>query len=798
MRPSGPSKYLEQLIRLRVAAAWNEFDSRALQQGWLTVPVFDADVIKLFLDPRNTIRYIEVLSFGGPNDQETRTLHLALFAKITAEFLFLSQDLEIDGQIYESLWKVTPLLTPGHAEDVATMIQEVEKKLHDAGVQLRRATINESMINKAQAALQQARERCRQAEANRSASEAIAAIADVEAAMPQALRGFLVGPAVEALRFVRLMDHQLIRPLASIVEADEGVLNPPADRVAWWKQEIADAKDAATQRRPQAHQSRARRSILARYERDATTLVQVLMLNEQAAERGDRRRYVLVTGDATLHSLYEKWFWDRDERIPDQYALRHPLQYVPVLNFKAMPNSYRHTELFNELTRTLDNLLLQEVRDSKGYPYSLHHTWIGQGARYRGAGPILDLTPRLDTLGNSWWQAIGVANAFNFRLAIRDDMQRLSQLFHFLTLSEVHNALLAVQHGLIADIGATHLAVGIADTLRTCVAAARHHAKGAHGFEAGRVPLILTSDVSKLIGDRSLVELLTTLAKGGASADAELEELIAKVEKSPDTTAVLLAAAVAAMADKWHAVEHFVNRLIQLEPAGVSTGPSRRERQDAQFLKALALRFGLADHADFETALELLNTLASEHGQAGEHLAELRAVSERAALRLAYFLRSQDDNAIAQHQSGHDPGIELLRTDRDLSEARNLLRRLERELGSDDESVLVIGLQIANNSLEHALYGFLETEQGKPTRQQLVDFLNELAPRLLRLRTGETRYLAQLNVAAARCLAAPSATEREQQRRTVLALAQGMLDEENPIPQLDRDFARYMQRRLAL
>ncbi len=781
---SGSDNYLDRVNRLRVAAAWNQRDAEDVANGWTIIPVFDADIVKLFLDPKSEAWYVEPISIGGPADDEERNNSLGLFAKITAEFIFLSNDLEIDGRVYNRLWQTKPLLTPPHAEDVGGMVQEIERKLRHAGSDLRRAVIDQATVDSARRTLAEASERCKRAQADDSPNEAMAALSSVERNMPTALRGFIGGPAIEALRFVRMVDEELVVPLASSQDADAEVLSPPAEKVKFWNSLIWAAKKGGTGRSVR----RAKRTA----ERDAVAMAQVEMLNQRALEQpAQRRRYVLITGDRTLHSLYEKYFWSKDRPL-EHYILRHPLQYVPFLNFKSMPNDYGQDRLFKDLTTSLDNLIWDEARVSPSYRHSLEAisrpTWIGR----------IDVEALLAVTGDQWWRAVTLANAFNFRLAIRDDAQRLSQIFEFLALPRISDALVRSQHDLLGAIGAAHLASGVVETLRTCVADAINARKTGHQLDLSRVPLPLFSRFAHFIGDKPLVDFLEQLAAETPHSNAQLERLTREMKSHLGPSAFLFASATAAAAGKWGAAEQFLERVLRAD-AGAQQDASVTaiEMADAKFLKALVLRFDLEEVADFREALRLLNELEQEHQSSSEpQLHLLRTLSERAALRLAFFVHSRV-RPTAESKT-FNVGGELHLAGRDLSRARVLMEKADLRSSDNDRGVRdAIAAQIANNSLEQVVYRRLENIEPVPQLAELLHFSTVLGEQPKPTNSGE-QWLESLVQSVAKYLLTSADEDKRQLSEGTSRLIDEMLNDQNPLPQIDRELAGYFRERLRI
>jgi hypothetical protein len=64
---SGLFRRIEAAVRLRQAAAWNEFDSGSKRDlPGRIIPVVDADIVRLFMAPALLIRYVDPFSVVEP------------------------------------------------------------------------------------------------------------------------------------------------------------------------------------------------------------------------------------------------------------------------------------------------------------------------------------------------------------------------------------------------------------------------------------------------------------------------------------------------------------------------------------------------------------------------------------------------------------------------------------------------------------------------------------------------------------------------------------------------------------
>lgn len=248
----------------------------------------------------------------------------------------------------------------------------------------------------------------------------------------------------------------------------------------------------------------------------------------------------------------------------------------------------------------------------------------------------------------------------------------------------------------------------------------------------------------------------------------------------------------------------FLNDCVTMQPYAASKNAldalkafqSNAKSSDFQFLRApppdIQSRVALALRA----ALLFDERIGFQTDNGREHLRNSGLHFERAALRLAFFVHCR----LKEAPDPRDPDLarELVLIDRDLSEARVLQEKLRTSSIDDSQQILrTIAIQIAHNSLEHALYHRLEAAQPIPQLADLEHFLAVLREQPQPDNAGE-QWLESLVEAVARYLIHQDGEAALEQRTATATLIERILDRDNPLPQIDRELAMYFRDRLEL
>ena len=289
--------YLDGAIRLRQAATWNTFDSNlASHLPRRIIPIVDADVIRLFMAPAEETSYVNPFPSlqSGSATRRAWDDPLTLVAAATAEFIFLTDTIEILGQRVGN-WKEPLRITPAHLHDVESMLHQVRVKIVDGLLSIEE--LEDEAIERLDPLLARSR---------RDGDRGLSALVQ---ALPNSLRDLYLGPMYEAERWVRLRGDQVLLRLDGLPEATTEVINPDEKLIERWREPLfksltpspASTRDQTRRHDPQGMTRRAGE----RARRDAVALASVTALNDAGLQEGAERgwRAILISGDEHLHRV---------------------------------------------------------------------------------------------------------------------------------------------------------------------------------------------------------------------------------------------------------------------------------------------------------------------------------------------------------------------------------------------------------------------------------------------------------------------------------------------------------------
>ena len=213
--------YLSAAAEMRLVVQQNEDDYlfETKQRGRI-VYLFDANVIHLFLNPREGIRHLT--GFGGAVSDDDK---LAT-TMITAEFMFSRG---LSGQM-----GIPAFLSPGHADDLGSMVQQIQWNV------ARKSTFELTVANN----IERIENIVHDARSERI--DDIAAMRQLAEAFPALANTLFDGPPFQARQFTRLMKRDLVRPLALLPDATSEVLSPNERLIDVWARRIRAEIDSSS------------------------------------------------------------------------------------------------------------------------------------------------------------------------------------------------------------------------------------------------------------------------------------------------------------------------------------------------------------------------------------------------------------------------------------------------------------------------------------------------------------------------------------------------------------------------
>ncbi|RXH07625.1 hypothetical protein EAS56_31765 [Bradyrhizobium guangzhouense] len=718
------STYRAAAVKLRETAEWNRFDGffqeppadSGKKPGRL-IPIVDANIVKFFMDPDHEARLVD--SFASLHDSLDSQRdphapdaggmvpqHLMTFARVTAEFMFLSSKVSI-GNEARQLWREAPLIAPAHAEETASMLRQIERKIADLYRRVARMTeaevleVDGKRAAETVEALHENRQRQRLQELVRDMSGSFEELFGPKGG--QSRKKDETTALEEGSRWLRLMRDSKLRPLLSHAMCSDRVLNPPPDKVGRLAKKLLSQKKRAALARGE---SSTRVSQLAW--QDATVVIQTGILNEVAREMsgdGEEMRFILISGDETLHAVYADDFWSVSEADPAQYVLRHPLQYIPIMNARDIPNGYRAKALFDTLLTVLDTVtdfVTHRTRDAFALDYDFRRQphklprWLGQ----------LEMVP-LRRLADLWLEATIASNALCAGLAVHDfgieDL--VERLDKFAGDKRALDPLIELHEKIFYDIDGTQLPL-IAQELLTEASGALRRLR-ATGVGGARIPLLLRERFEDVTRNQPIDDFVVGLAH--SRGEANLQELQRAMAKWPRAKALFFAGMVAAVANNFDRAARQLEHAQQLSANAPVNGPGKRQVDvnEIAYLQCVVDRMRMREESTFKDARRRLERLAESLPKASFEYA--RAMSERGSL---FLMRYFNLRFCVERSDGADLQDVLSRAQNYLDQARRASATIVRE-----RKDLVQGLdtQIHTNTiaLQIVRSGFFDERQNQ-------------------------------------------------------------------------------------
>lgn len=687
-------KYLDGAIRLRQAATWNNFDANPnLELPQRIIPVVDADVIRLFMAPAEETAYVNPFPGLESRSASRREWNdpLTLVATATAEFIFLTEGLEVLGKSVTK-WNEPLRIASPHLQDVEAMLYQIKAKIVKGLTSLEE--LEDDVIERLDPLLE------------RSRHSADGGLTKLVNALPNSLRELYLGPLYEAQRWIRLRgeDKVLLR-LDGLKEATRDILEPDDDVIERWREPLYNSLlrthgSVRYQGRHQDRQDLARRA-RKRAERDAQVLASVTALNEAGLRLGPAHgwRAILISGDEHMHRIYARWAWETSGASlrPERYVLRRPLQYTPVLNIAAMSNDPSAAEIFTRLTTALDvsvDLLLEQKRDRLRSPYLLEHHWEQHRKVWLGNLDQRGIDEHLTRCNGHWLEAINHINARNHSYLTRDYQRLFDRLREAFDEPDARSELMKHTKSVVDDINAEHFWLVIDETICDLAATANPM----------RMPFLVRTEFPEFLSGvgGSIARFLYGQSESlmmQAHEQPELDELAGRIREASSIHATFLIAILAAASGAFVRAGRLMTRAQQLPPAPADAGLA----SEMTYFHALIRRLNIKDEDDYRRARELLQRellLAR-----GDKFRLARARSEAAALELHWYANDSDRPVTLEQRKPHlDQGAAYL------VEARNSL-----DWSTDPQSDRLwreLALQIVVNTI--ALNAYIKFVGGNP------------------------------------------------------------------------------------
>jgi hypothetical protein len=386
-------------------------------------------------------------------------------------------------------------------------------------------------------------------------------------------------------------------------------------------------------------------------ERDARSLCLLERLVYDATTRNKPIRYLMISADASLHEAVDRW---RSKNgllaIPQFDFLRHPREYIPIINLNAMHPLVSETiHGFSELMQSVDDISFSISSDDSAQ--SVHGVDLSSHFPDRFSRIIHDrvsdekllgLAPKVDQLSKRWTNALETSVLMNaeFVVGIADDYvarsikpladRELDETLQKQILEDIQQ----IANGHIDFAGRGQLAV-LLKTIRR----AKERAPAAQGITRHarspslvrlRVPRTLAR-MARGIGEKAPRDLAGFVAEYVFSQDEQLLDEFEQAVKEVSAVEVAATACIVAFRlNRWEQARYLADRLIQAHP---QHDPNQAE---FEYLRLVTDRFSGLSLEDLQRNRRLLEARIKTCRQTNDEYGFIRSLAEVGAQCLFY------------------------------------------------------------------------------------------------------------------------------------------------------------------
>ena len=613
-------RYLRGAIDLRNAVHFNEIDARFADDDHGEIRyVFDANVVRFFLNPFKASEYQKVSPFG-----ELARNTLQALAAITAEFLMSRQ---LAGQ-----WGGTPLISSGHAEEVARYAAD----LRQIGLDQLKLLDQDQISPEIRTLINSARRETGLRKTIHSDFQPLRGLED-----------HLDDPALEARELARVVQQNLLRPihlddfaLPDMLKVDAADL---ADMVGFIQQ-FRNAVPGS----PELSQKGD--------ENDALAVLQVAQLNDAVSAEANLTRpirYVFVTTDQSVYNATVAWWWENrgQDYGGDAFPVRRLTQYVPFLNVAEMPNKANTTSVFRDVRSAVEAFIVADGRRLGAPPRQLP-AWQSQATNVTSS-PFFDtlrefaseMTARTESDAvyrntlkelNALWRNLTRETVFLNANLLGRKIEAFRKLSAFLAEAEdVREAGGDLIRATVAEVERAHAKLSVQDSLAEMV----NGQDLAEGSRPARRALAVPASRFRDLIDVPLFDYLTDFVQN--AEPAKLDKLLKHLGECAAHRAFIFVAAVAFWASRWESASHFLERAKELLP--MQEDPLHpQERPDLLYLDCVINRYVVMD-ADIDRSTRVarlqeltinVEELNYEAKESGDSFLQCRAALEATLLNI--------------------------------------------------------------------------------------------------------------------------------------------------------------------
>lgn len=453
------------------------------------------------------------------------------------------------------------------------------------------------------------------------------------------LQGPVLARSFARDRFFELIDTRLIQRvdqyphlLADVLEGDPWTNTGRDSRVRDWRRVF---RTVGTSKSDDA------------LGRDVNTLASIQHLNEAAQRRGVNREFLFITADHEIHKAAELWLSEGTNTFLTKLFVRHPRQYMPLLNLNSAPGRIRiEPQVFRRLHQAIEDLASGFEAGARRGP----DTPARAGAPDRSD---VAREPRAADLRSKWSAAMRTAALLNVETLAGTTLRALDATVSAIETSladpTISDLLSATIEAEAAEILRRNRAFTISGILQKLVGGGRG-ARNRSFNTNPRVPVLfsiaVTRELQRFVEEHTdepasdiatvLDWLLNAGSAQGSNLIADFEELLIGLN---DVEAYALATVVAFRSRAWKSAHHFASSCESALSRLESTPKLAEIREEVSYCRRVADRFLLDDLATFQQLREEWRVAFLK--ERDSRFRRARAASELAAASLVFVFKDR-------------------------------------------------------------------------------------------------------------------------------------------------------------
>lgn len=546
-------------------------------------------------------------------------------------------------------------------------------------------------------------------------------------------------------RLIRLLRQQSLVSGESLADFTTEISEPPNARVDVWRAHLTTALTES--------------GLSENAENDALALTQIEMLNENAARTDQKRKYVLVTNDNSIHQAVLSWRAACDEKgVNVENFTRHPRQYLPLfLSPQGRGENDNTAKMQRRLYAALQSPMLtfseafQHRRRSElvGHDHEANlHEWRELLSSEKWAR----LNKDVQKLQRLWRAAMRQSALMNIEILQNVLTGVADEAVKLLNQEVLENIVETKFSKSLNSIDEIHLSLAIRGRLIGAAMQATRSGPASTRFK-NRTPLLLKVTDSKILDVLNAHAKMTNPASVNvalnhlfSNADEDqfraIESRLTKLGSIPKACAI--AAFICFRASSWRATKFFAERarrtLLQADEVNAD-----EVRFEVEHALAVAERFLIDSLSSFQQ-LRLTNLQRQRsHARDGDGLRAARASSEMGALGIFFAYKSSFGILRTGGLSGDYVKDALNAADRELQYAVDYCRKANSAGDLGDKQILRgIEYQCCVNQISSIVCRFGIIEKTNITIEEMSSAIkNASTDRYLFILKSATRTLGE-------------------------------------------------------